>query len=166
MKKECFEDFLSAHEKRIFRYLVGLTNNEHDAMDLVQAVFIAIYEKFESIEEPTALSYTYRVAHNKAMTFLKKRSRYINVDPASFRDVLKAPVPSVETDYTFLHLALKELPPRMAAVVQLQYFEQLSYKEIAERLGISVKAVESLLVRAKRGLRKKISQGNKETMVL
>ncbi len=51
MKKECFEEFLTTHEKRIFRYLMGITGNEHDAMDLVQAVFIAIYEKFESIEE-------------------------------------------------------------------------------------------------------------------
>lgn len=166
MNKERFEEFLLAHEKRIFRYLVGLTANEHDAMDLVQAVFIAIYEKFESIEEPTALSYTYRVAHNKAITFLKQKSKYINVDPASFRDVLKAPTPQAETDYRFLHIALRELPPRMAAVVQLQYFEKLSYKEISERLGISVKAVESLLVRAKRSLRKKIPQENKKNSVL
>ncbi|MCB5258934.1 MAG: RNA polymerase sigma factor [Candidatus Cloacimonetes bacterium] len=162
MKKESFEEFLSAHEKRIYRYLLGLTANEHDAMDLVQTVFIAIYEKFERIEEPTALSYTYRVAHNKAMTFLKQKSRYVDVDPSSFVNVLKAPEPPEEQDYTFLHKALKDLPPRMAAVIQLQYYENMSYKEISTRLGISVKAVESLLVRAKRILRKKIMQGKKE----
>ncbi|MCK9585222.1 MAG: hypothetical protein M0R69_10030, partial [Candidatus Cloacimonetes bacterium] len=38
---------------------MGITANEQDTMDLVQAVFIAIYENFERIEEPTALSYTY-----------------------------------------------------------------------------------------------------------
>jgi RNA polymerase sigma-70 factor (ECF subfamily) len=162
MKKECFEEFLSAHEKRIFRYLLGLTASEDDAKDLVQAVFIAIYNKFEGIEEATALSYTYRVAHNKAMTFLKRRSRYVNVDPTSFVNVLKAPTPPEERDYTFLHNAMKELPHRMAAVIQLQYYEKLSYKEISAHLGISVKAVESLLVRAKRILRKKIVQDNKE----
>ncbi|MDD3525207.1 MAG: RNA polymerase sigma factor [Candidatus Cloacimonetes bacterium] len=166
MKKECFEEFLTTHEKRIFRYLMGITGNEHDAMDLVQAVFIAIYEKFESIEEPTALSYTYRVAHNKAMTFLKKKSRYVDVDPANFRDVLKAPVPETEVDYSFLHKALAELPPRMAAVIQLQYYENLSYKDISDRLGISLKAVESLLVRAKRVLRKKISQEKPDNRVI
>jgi RNA polymerase sigma-70 factor (ECF subfamily) len=156
MKKECFEEFLSAHEQRIFRYLLGLTASEDDAKDLVQAVFIAIYNKLESIDEATALAYTYRVAHNKAMTFMKQRSRYVNVDPSSFVNVLKTPTPHAEPDYTFLHDALRELPHRMAAVIQLQYFEKLSYKEISGQLGISVKAVESLLVRAKRILRKKL----------
>jgi len=44
-------------------------------------------------------------------------------------------------------------------VIQLQYYEKLSYKDISGALGISMKAVESLLVRAKRILRKKMLQG-------
>ncbi|MDI3503902.1 MAG: hypothetical protein PWP64_838 [Candidatus Cloacimonadota bacterium] len=165
MKKERFEEFLTTHEKRIFRYLMGLTANEQDAMDLVQAVFIAIYQKFEWIEESTALSYTYRVAHNKAMTFLKHKSRYINVDPGSFTHI-PAPAAAEEVDYSPLHKAIAELPPRLAAVIQLQYYEKLSYQEIAAELGISLKAVESLLVRAKRILRKKIMQDRKDDKVL
>ncbi|MCB5252315.1 MAG: RNA polymerase sigma factor [Candidatus Cloacimonadaceae bacterium] len=164
MKKEQFEQFLSDHEKRIFRYLMGITANEQDAMDLVQAVFIAIFENFERIEEPTALSYTYRVAHNKAMTFLKRKSRYISVDPQSFTHIPQPSQPE-EVDYSALQKAVAELPPRMAAVIQLQYYEQLSYKEISQHLGISLKAVESLLVRAKRILRKKIMQETQENKV-
>jgi DNA-directed RNA polymerase specialized sigma24 family protein len=53
----------------------------------------------------------------------------------------------------------------MAAVIQLQYIRNLSYKDISERLGISLKAVESLLVRAKRVLRKKISQEKPDNRV-
>ena len=164
MKKEQFEEFLSAHEKRIFRYLMGITANEQDAMDLVQAVFIAIFENFERIEELTALAYTYRVAHNEAMTFLKNKSRYINVDPKSFAHIPQPSQPE-EVDYSALQKAVAELEPRMAAVIQLQYYEGLSYKEIAQRLGISFKAVESLLVRAKRILRKNIMQGREENKV-
>lgn len=41
-------------------------------------------------------------------------------------------------------------------MIHLQYYEKLSYKEIAKKLGITVKAVESLLVRAKKQLRKKL----------
>jgi RNA polymerase sigma-70 factor (ECF subfamily) len=143
---------------------MGITANEQDTMDLVQAVFIAIYENFERIEEPTALSYTYRVAHNKAMTFLKNKSRYISVDPISFANIPQPSKPE-EVDYSALQKAVAELKPRLAAVIQLQYYEGLSYKEIAQRLGLSVKAVESLLVRAKRTLRKKIMQGNPENKV-
>lgn len=164
MKKEQFDQFLTAHEKRIFRYLMGITANEQDAMDLVQAVFIAIFENFERIEEITALSYTYRVAHNKAMTFLKQKSRYISVDPQSFAQIPQPSRPE-EADYSALQKAVAELPPRLAAVIQLQYYERLSYKEISQRLGISLKAVESLLVRAKRILRKNIMQETQENRV-
>jgi DNA-directed RNA polymerase specialized sigma24 family protein len=52
MKKECFEEFLTTHEKRIFRYLMGITGNEHDAMDLVQAVFIAITRSSKASKNP------------------------------------------------------------------------------------------------------------------
>jgi len=159
MNKERFEEFLTAHEKRIFRYLMGITANEQDTMDLVQAVFIAVFNKFEQIEEKTALAYTYRIAHNKAMTFLKQKSRYVSVDPVSFKN-LPEPAEPEEADYSDLHKAISELPPRLAAVIQLQYYEQMSYKEISKELGLSLKAVESLLVRAKRILRKKILQGN------
>jgi RNA polymerase sigma-70 factor, ECF subfamily len=164
MKKERFEEFLTAHEKRIFRYLMGITANEQDAMDLVQAVFIAIYQKFEGIEERTALAYTYKVAHNKAMSFLKQKSRYVSVDPGSFAHIPE-PTPTEEVDYSTLHKAVAELPPRLAAVIQLQYYEKLSYQEISDHLGISLKAVESLLVRAKRLLRKKIMQDSKDGKV-
>jgi RNA polymerase sigma factor (sigma-70 family) len=47
-------------------------------------------------------------------------------------------------------------------VIQLQYYEGLSYKDISSQLGISVKAVESLLVRAKKILRKKLVQERRE----
>ena len=166
MKKEHFEAFLSSHEQRIFRYLMGLTANEHDAMDLVQTVFISVYEHFERIDEATALSYVYRIAHNKAMTFLKQRNRYIVKDIEDFKNLAQPPAKEEERDYTPLHKALAALPPRLAAVIQLQYYEKMSYKEISESLGISVKAVESLLVRAKRLLRKKIMQDRKESQVL
>ncbi|MBP9038498.1 MAG: hypothetical protein KBF72_02965, partial [Candidatus Syntrophosphaera sp.] len=46
-----------------------------------------------------------------------------------------------------------------------QYFDKLSYKEIAEKLGVSVKAVESLLVRAKKRLRKNLMKDRKEGRV-
>ena len=157
MKKDAFEAFLGAHEKRIFRYLISLCGNEQDALDLVQSVFISVYQNLERIEDKTALSYTYKIAHNKCMTFLKHKSRYVSLDPSTFHRIPEQKSPA-EPDFSRLNKAVSELPPRLASAVQLQYYEKLSYKEISETLGISVKAVESLLVRAKRILRKKMMQ--------
>jgi RNA polymerase sigma-70 factor (ECF subfamily) len=158
MKKERFEEFLIANEKRIFRYLINLCSNEQDALDILQTVFIAVYQNIEKIEEATALAYTYKIAHNKCMTFLKQNSRYVQVDPFSFTNIPDRSQATQEIDYSRLTSAVAALPPRMAAVIQLQYYDKLSYKEISQALGISVKAVETLLVRAKRILRKKLLQ--------
>ncbi|MFO8144281.1 MAG: RNA polymerase sigma factor [Candidatus Syntrophosphaera sp.] len=167
MRKEQFEEFLLANEKRIYHYLLTLLGNDSDAADVVQMVFISFYEHIDRIEEPTALAYTYRMAYNTSMTFLKKKSRYVNMEPHSFRNLSdpNQADPEPEPDYTALHAAIRELPPRLASVIQLQYYEKLSYKEIAQRLGISVKAVESLLVRAKKRLRKKLMQDKIEGRV-
>lgn len=160
MKKEHFEAFLSKNENRILRYLIGLCGNEQDALDVLQSVFIAVYKNLDRIEDATALSYTYKIAHNKCITFLKAKSRYVAVDPVYFNSIPDSSGGVAEADYKELHLAIASLPPKLAAVIQLQYYENLSYKDISAQLGISVKAVESLLVRAKRILRKKMMQGN------
>ena len=156
MKKEQFEPFLLANEKRIYHYLLTLVSNDNDANDLVQMVFLSFYEHIDRVEEPTALAYVYRIAHNKSMTFLKQKSRFVNLEPHSFDNIPDQSKSEPEADYTALHSAMQELPPRLAAVIHLQYFENLSYKDISDKLGISVKAVESLLVRAKKTLRKKL----------
>ena len=158
MHKDRFEAFLSINEKRIYRYLYSLCGNEQDAQDVLQNVFVALYQKLDSVDETTALAYTYKIAHNKAITFMQQKSRYIAHDPADFTNLPDNNAPAAEPDYQNLHRAVAELPPRLAAVVQLQYYDKLSYKEMSTALGISVKAVETLLVRAKRILRKKMMQ--------
>jgi len=165
MRKEQFEEFLSAHEKRIYHYLLSLLGNDSDANDVVQMVFISFYEHIDRVEEATALAYVYRIAYNKSMTFLKQKSRYVSLEPQSFERLPDTNKPQPEPDYQPLHEAIRALPPRLVSVIQLQYFEKMSYKEISEHLGISVKAVESLLVRAKKQLRKKLLKDKSEGRV-
>lgn len=156
MSIERFEPFLIANEKRIYHYLIQILGNESDAQDLVQVVFLAFYEHIDSIEEATAVSYLYRIAHNKSLSYIKVRNKTVLVDPGDFNRFPDNSKPAAEPDYTFLKSAISELPHRLSTVIHLQYYEKLSYKEIAAQLGISVKAVETLLVRAKKILRKKI----------
>lgn len=162
MKKEQFEDFLTQNERRIYNYIWNLVHNEADAQDLTQLSFLSFYEHIESIEPATALSYLYRIAHNKSYSHLKKNARFITRDPSDF-NLIPAPAEKTEPDFSPLHQALAELPPKLSGVLHLQYFEKLSYKEISARLGISVKAVESLCVRAKKILRKKMVQEQAST---
>ena len=160
MKPESFEKFLTDNEKRIYNYLLRFVEVDDDANDLLQNVFLAFYERISDIEEKTATAYVYRMAHNMALNWIKHQKRMILKAPADFQNLKDTTNHNSEPDYSFLNKAIQELPVKLSTVIHLQYYENLSYKEISAKLGISVKAVESLLVRAKKQLRKKIIQEN------
>jgi len=160
MKPESFESFLTANEKRIFNYLLRFVEVDDDANDLVQNVFLAFYDKIHDIEEKTAVAYLYRMAHNMALNWIKHQKKMVLRAPSDFSKLRDKSQPAAEPDYAVLHKALQELPVKLSTVIHLQYYDDLSYKDMADKLGISVKAVESLLVRAKKLLRKKIIKEN------
>ncbi len=158
---EEFESFLIANEKRIYHYLLTLLSNEADAQDVLQDTFIAFYEHINAIEKTTSVSYLYRIAHNKALSFKKKSKRVTLHPPEDFDNLPDTSNHIQQADYTLLHNAMADLPVKLSSVIHLQYYENLSYKEIADKLGFSVKAIESLIVRAKKILRKKLLQERK-----
>ncbi len=158
-----FEMILLDNEKRIYHYLLKFVRHTEDAEDLLQSVFISFYSKMEDIDEKAAVSYLYRAAHNKAINHLKTNKRYVNADPEKF-DRIPAPSNYVPTNprEVILLQAIRELPPKLAMVINLQSYENMSYKDIAVHMKTTVSAVESLLTRAKKILRKKIMQEMKK----
>lgn len=154
MKPESFETFLTDNEKRIHNYLLRFVEVDDDAQDLVQNVFIAFYDKIGDIDEKTATAYLYRMSHNMALNWIKQRKRFILKPMEDFQNIPDKPTKTEEPSYDVLNMAIQSLPVKLSTVIHLQYYENLSYKEISDKLGISVKAVESLLVRAKKQLRK------------
>lgn len=156
MKPEQFEAFLTDNEKRIHNYLLRFVEVDDDALDLAQNVFLAFYDRIHDIDEKTAVAYVYRMAHNMALNWIKQRKRFILTDPVDFHNLADKPHHTEEPSYEILNKAIRNLPVKLAAVIHLQYYDNLSYKAISEKLNISVKAVESLLVRAKKQLRKEI----------
>lgn len=158
MHTDRFEAFLSENEQRIYHYILRFMDVNDDAQDLVQNVFIAFYERIGDIEEKTALAYLYRMAHNMSINWQKQSRRYIVKSPEAFQNMPGKNYHSEATDYSAVNEAIATLPVKLSTVIHMQYYENLSYKDISAKLGISVKATESLLVRAKKLLRKKIVQ--------
>jgi RNA polymerase sigma-70 factor (ECF subfamily) len=157
-----FEPILAENEKRIFYYLLKMVRNSEDAEDILQAVFYAFYQRMSEIDEKAAVVYLFRAAHNKALNFIKARKRYVPMESEVFERIPNPRPKPVDPREEVLRNAIAELPPRLATVISLQMYDDLSYKDIAERMNTTVSAVESLLVRAKRILRKKILQEMKK----
>lgn len=137
-----FRKYYAGLCKSLYRVLRDATLAE----DIVQEVFLKVWEMRETLKMDEAIqSYLYRSCYNTALNFLKQRKPNTDIDD------LEIPVAGGETPEKHLNLleteaeilkAIEALPPKTRLVFSLSRFEELSYKEIAEQLEISVKSVE------------------------
>lgn len=129
------------------------------AEDLAQDTFFKFWDKRESIDIQTSLrAYLRRMAVNEALYYIRKNKKFQKETEIEPSDV-GATTETVEQELLHQELenkiaaAIKELPPRCQAIFRLSRFEDLSYKEIAAKLDISVKTVENQMGKALKSLR-------------
>ena len=116
------------------------------AEDIVQEVFLKVWEMRETLKMEEAIqSYLYRSCYNTALNFLKQQKKNTDIDSLELSiagtETAEKSLSFQETEAEILK-AIDALPPKTKLVFSLSRFEELSYKEIADRLDISVKSVE------------------------
>ena len=181
---EALEILMERHSARVYRVAFGITRNEADAEEVVQDVFLSLFEKIAAFEERAALgTWLYRVATNSAL--LRRRGKRIELEVsledqlptfredghrAGERSFLLADwsasaedgVLSGETQ-ALVRRTIDMLPPHYRAVVMLRDVEELSNEETAEILGEAVSSVKSRLHRARMALREQLTHLMTET---
>jgi RNA polymerase sigma-70 factor, ECF subfamily len=169
MERNRFEEILRSENKKIFNYLLKILRDREDAEDILQETFLAFYKKMDVVSDETYLSYLYRTAHNKALNHIKKRKKQ-NKFSSNYSDMdyiaeeKENPVDDVKENA--VRQALAKLPEKYILLLELQFYQKKSYKEIADILEMSVGAVDSKLVRVKKKLKKIIMQDSKQNGVL
>ena len=171
--QSAFKTIVETHQRRVINVAYRLLRNREDAEDVAQETFLRVYLSAKSYKPKAELStYLYTIATNLALNRLrkKKRLRWFSLDqleedeetgfgqeaPADPADRPDESLERAEREVV-VRRALDALPPAQKTAVVLSRYEGLSYKQIAEVMGLSVSAVESKLHRAKQTLRKKLS---------
>jgi RNA polymerase sigma-70 factor (ECF subfamily) len=147
----------------LYRYAFRLAGQASNAEDLVQQTFLVAQQKLHQLREAErASAWLYAVLKS---CFLKSRRkpRPVNFDeqfpPDSIADQPDGDATGAWLDREALQLALSELPDEFRIVVLMFYFEDLSYKEIAEQLEMPIGTVMSRLSRGKAHLRRRLEAG-------
>ncbi len=129
-----------------------------DAEDVVQDSFVKVFSSiahFEFRGEGSLKGWLLRIVANEAVGFMRKQSRITFVD--DIPDAVEEETPEVDrVPPEELTRMIGELPDGYRLVLNMFVFEQLSHKEIAERLGIKESSSASQFLRAKKLLGKKI----------
>jgi RNA polymerase sigma-70 factor, ECF subfamily len=157
-----FEQVFKTHYKNLHAYAFAMLKDEDDAEEMVQQVFFKLWERSEhlSLSGPIA-AYLYRAVHNESLNFLKHQKvkaghqMHVAYSMKNKSDQSHGRILSKELENKFRH-ALNELPEQCRTVFQLSRFEDMKYKEIADKLDISVKTVENHMGKALKLLRSKL----------
>ena len=171
MKNESFEQFTKRNSKRVYNYILRMARNREDAEDITQEVFTAVYARFKEISPEARDAYLYRSAYNRTVNYSRKRQRDPEVqqsefvEPAMEEETVADDTAVVADRNTAIREALSRLNDNERAAVDMKYFQNLSYKQIAVALDITPAAVDSLLIRARKKLKKIISQDRSDSAV-
>ncbi len=156
---DAFEQIYKTASPYIYTIVYQVTNNEEDAQDVTQEVFIKVYNSLSSFNFKSSFkTWIYKVALNTALNTVKKRTRDMR-KIEEYNDAAKGssfhadtdPIHNNDNDFN-IEEVLKILNPDQRACILLREVEGLSYKEIAEALKININTVRSRLKRARLAL--------------
>ena len=157
-----FEQVFKTHFKRLHAYAFTILRDEIQAEEMVQQVFFKLWERNENLSlSGSFTAYLYRAVHNESLNYIKhqkvRSNHQLNV-AYSMKNEVEHPAKKIMAGELEkkIHSALNELPEQCRTIFQMSRFDELKYREIADKLGISVKTVESQMSKALRLLRVKL----------
>ncbi len=169
--QSAYQTLVRQHFNAISHYVFRLLGNRGDTEDITQEVFLKLWLNATQWQpEKSRLStWLHRIAHNLSIDFLRKHSRMsteseLTTESGSATITDSVVNDAAEADTTveknsrmqWLLLNLQQLPEAQRSAIMLCHYSGFSNQEAADIMSLSVKALESLLARARRSLRDKL----------
>ncbi len=165
-----FRSIYDRHAAMVFNLCLNYLHNTHDAEDVTQDVFVKVHGRLDHFRGEAEIgTWIYRITVNACLDRLrtrKRRSRFglhlflgsdIREDAHEFPQFNHPGVPMEDREATErIMKAIGSLPERQQTALLLKTMDELSQQQIADVMGLSVKAVESLLSRARATLNEKL----------
>lgn len=160
---QAFAKIVERHTDRFFALAYRSLNNRSDAEDVVQSAFIKLWQKPAAWKSDKSqfTTWFYRVIVNACHDHRRRIKRLLDVDDETVHAAIE-PVANEQQSLEnaqylqwrqhCLEYAMKLLPDSQRDALNLVVYAELPQKQAAEILGVSLKALESLLVRAKKSM--------------
>ena len=168
--ESAFKVIVEQWQDMVYNTILGIVQNETEAEDLAQDVFIKVFEKISTFKGDSKFStWLYRIATTTALDHLrskkrKKRFGFLqSLGGGGTEEKEQVPDfhhPGISLDNkeraAVLFKAIEGLPENQKSAYTLHKLEGLSYRDVSEVLNTTVSAVESLMSRANQNLRKQL----------
>ena len=151
---ESYNLLVSRWEKRVYNYLLRITTNREDALDLAQDVFLKAYQNLRKLDDPGRFGpWLFRIAHNEAYSLFRKRKPEVDADDIEPQATdTGVAVGGTSVFPIELSLAVAAALDRLSAdqreAVVLKIYQGFKFEEMAEILSCPVSTVKSRLYTA------------------
>lgn len=165
-----FNFFFKQHAESLFHYALGFVKLKEDAEDIVQNTFIYLWTHRDKIEYTGSVyAYLLRAVKNACIDYKlheEVKSRYEREILAGGQEADVDEGENFEDLYARLQEVMDTLPAKCREIFILGCVEGMSYKEIAEQLGISVNTVKTQMKVAYKKIKSEFEEGNNKFMLL
>jgi RNA polymerase sigma-70 factor (ECF subfamily) len=171
---QCFDVILNKYQQRVFSYIIKLVKDQDLANDIFQEVFIKVItnlKKDNYSHEGKLLSWILRISHNQVIDYFRKdakmpiagRSSNLNEDFDIFNllnleEISQEDLIINNQIISDIHSLIEELPEDQMVVVKMRYFQQMSFKDIADKTEVSINTSLGRMRYALINLRKLITE--------
>jgi len=168
-----YTDLMNRYKTSVFHHMLKMVNNRDDAADLTMEAFSKAFRKLSSYAPHYAFStWLFRIAINNAIDHIRKKKLHLlsiddPIEPDSdtdYSDNIRANAPNPEEQYMhsqkvqMMRQVMGRLSQKYRLMIELRYFEELSYEEISNELEIPLGTVKAQLYRAKEMLYELLQQ--------
>lgn len=163
--QKAYADLMKNYRDSLYFMLLKMTNNPHDAEDLTIEAFGKAFKKLHQYTPDYAFStWLFKIASNNCIDFIRKKKKYTfsidqNFDEDETGTELAAKIPSGTLDpeeelvkkqkIKLMHEVVEKLKPHYRTLIELRYFKEFSYDEIAQELNLPLGTVKAQLFRAR-----------------
>ncbi len=156
-----FEQLFRDYFKPLVNFANKFLNDIEQSKEIVHEVFTRLWEKRDSIDMSNSVkSYIYKSVNNRCLNYIRDNKKFSDTKELEKTQADRSPEENIEAleIQAIIDRTLENLTPKVRQVFILSRNEHLKYNEIAEKLGISVKTVESHISKALKELRKNLKE--------
>jgi len=158
--KKIFEEIYRFYYPRLFNYCMSYTGSPEDSQEIIQTIFLRLWIRRNEIKINQSLkAYLYSATKNESLNYINRnkiKDKYSQFKMDGEKPVQENVQQKMEKEEleTLIKRAILKLPDKRRRIFELSRFEGLKYEEIAKKLSVSVKTVETQMTKALKTLRK------------
>jgi RNA polymerase sigma factor (sigma-70 family) len=143
-REEGFRQLVRAYQQRLYQVIRRQLASHEDADDVLQNTFLKVFRYLDGFEGRSELyTWMYRIAQNEVINFTRRQAKMKWVPLDNQMDLAEEPHVNTDALAQSLEMVVSGLPERQQMVFRMRYYDELSYKQMAELLKLTEGALKA-----------------------